>query len=308
MQQWTRLQCARLAACLVALLIALPAAAQRIEPRSYGNAPIGVNFVTVGYGYSTGNVLTDPSIPLTDVTARISTVLAGYGRSISVFGQSGVIGFVLPWATIDAEGQLEGQTRQAHRVGFGDPVFKVSANLYGAPALDLKDFQGWRQDTIVGVSLTAGAPWGQYDPDRLVNVGTNRWFVTPEVGVSKAFGPLTLEGALGVTVFGDNDQYLGSGRKEQEPVVSAQFHGIYDIRPGIWISAGGTHYTGGRTTLNGVEKNDLQQNWRWGATLSVAINRRNALKLYGSTGVLTRTGTEFDIFGVAWQYRFGGGL
>ena len=90
--------------------------------------------------------------------------------------------------------------------------------------------------------------------------------------------------------------------------MSAQFHGIYDIRPGIWISVGGTHYTGGRTTLNGVEKNDLQQNWRWGATLSVAINRRNALKLYGSTGVLTRTGTEFDIFGVAWQYRFGGGL
>lgn len=293
---------------VVAALLALPASAQRIEPRSYGNAPVGVNFLTLGYGYSSGNVLSDPSIPLTDVDARISTVVAGYGRSISVFGQSGVIGLVLPWATVDANGLLEGQTREAHRVGFGDPAFRFSANLYGAPAMTLGEFKGWRQDTIVGMSLTAGAPWGQYDSSKLVNVGTNRWFVTPEIGVSKAFGPLTLEGALGVTIFGDNDAFLGSSRKEQEPIVSVQLHAIYDVRPGVWISAGGTQYTGGRTTVDGVEKDDLQQNWRWGATLSLAIDRRNALKLYASTGVQTRTGTEFDTFGVGWQYRFGGGL
>jgi len=291
-----------------AALPTLSAHAQRIEPRSYANAPIGVNFLTVGYGYSSGNVLVDPSIPVEDATARIQTIVVGYGRSISMFGQSGVIGLVVPWATVDAQGRLEGSTREAHRVGFGDPVFRLAVNLYGAPAMDLEEFQGWRQDTIVGVSLTAGAPWGHYDPQRLVNVGTNRWFVTPEVGASKAFGRLTLEGALGVTVFGDNDQYLGRSRKEQEPVVSVQLHGIFDVRPGIWLSLGGTHYIGGRTTINGVEHNDLQQNWRWGATLSLAVNRRNALKLYGSTGVQTRTGAAFDTVGVAWQYRFGGGL
>jgi hypothetical protein len=291
-----------------AALLALTVHAQRIEPRSYANAPIGVNFLTVGYGHSSGNVLVDPSIPVEDASARIQSVVVGYGRSISVFGQSGVIGLVVPWATVDAQGRLEGSTREAHRVGFGDPVVRLAVNLYGAPAMDLKEFQGWRQDTIVGVSLTAGAPWGQYDPQRLVNVGTNRWFVTPEVGASKAFGRLTLEGALGVTVFGDNDQYLGSSRKEQEPIVSVQLHGIFDLRPGVWLSLGGTYYTGGRTTIDGVERNDLQQNWRWGATLSLAINRRNALKLYASTGVQTRTGSEFDTVGVAWQYRFGGGL
>jgi hypothetical protein len=294
-------------ACAAALW-ALTAHAQRIEPRSYANAPIGVNFLTIGYGHSSGNVLMDPSIPVEDASARVQSIAAGYGRSISLLGQSGVIGLVVPWATIDAEGRLEGSTREAHRVGFGDPVFRVAMNLYGAPAMDLKEFQNWRQDTIVGVSLTASAPWGQYDPQKLVNVGTNRWYVTPEVGVSKAFGRLTLEGALGVTVFGDNDQYLGSSRKEQEPIVSLQLHGIFDVRPGIWLSFGGTQYTGGRTTINGVERNDLQQNWRWGATLSFALNRRNALKLYASTGVQTRTGSEFDTVGVAWQYRFGGGL
>lgn len=291
-----------------AALLALTAHAQRIEPRSYANAPIGVNFLTVGYGYSSGNVLVDPSIPVEDASARVGSIVVGYGRSISVLGQSGVVGLVVPWATVDAQGRLEGSTREAHRVGFGDPVFRLAVNLYGAPAMEFKEFQGWRQDTVIGVSLTASAPWGQYDPQRLVNVGTNRWFVTPEIGASKAFGRLTLEGALGVTVFGDNDQYLGSSRKEQDPILSVQMNAIYDVRPGIWLALGGTQYTGGRTTIDGVERNDLQQNWRWGATLSLAIDRRNALKLYGSTGVQTRTGTEFDTFGVAWQYRFGGGL
>jgi hypothetical protein len=291
-----------------AALLALTAHAQRIEPRSYANTPTGVNFLAVGYGHSSGNVLVDPSIPVADASARIQSVVLGYGRSISVFGQSGIVGLVVPWATVDAEGRLEGTAREAHRVGFGDPVVRLAVNLYGAPAMELEEFRGWRQDTIVGVSLTAGAPWGQYDPQKLVNVGTNRWFVTPEIGASKSFGRLTLEGALGVTVFGDNDQYLGSSRKEQEPIVSVQLHGIFDVRPGIWLALGGTYYTGGRTTIDGVERNDLQQNWRWGATLSLALNRRNSLKVYGSTGVQTRTGTAFDSLGLAWQYRFGGGL
>ena len=38
--------------------------------------------------------------------------------------------------------------------------------------------------TIVGVSLLVQAPTGQYDPDRLINIGTNRWTFRPEVGVS----------------------------------------------------------------------------------------------------------------------------
>ena len=61
-------------------------------------------------------------------------------------------------------------------------------------------------------------------------------------------------------------------------------------------------------TLNGTQRNDLQQNWRFGATLAIPVNAYNSIKLYASSGVSARTGNNFDLIGIAWQYRWGGGL
>ena len=69
-----------------------------------------------------------------------------------------------------------------------------------------------------------------------------------------------------------------------------------------------TYFTGGRTTLNGVESNDLQRNWRVGGTLALPVDRHNSVKLYASSGVSSRTGNDFDLLGIAWQHRWGGGL
>jgi hypothetical protein len=60
--------------------------------------------------------------------------------------------------------------------------------------------------------------------------------------------------------------------------------------------------------VDGVEGDDLQRNARVGATLALPVNRNNSVKLYASTGVSARTGTDFDSVGAAWQYRWGGGL
>ena len=77
---------------------------------------------------------------------------------------------------------------------------------------------------------------------------------------------------------------------------------------GIWVALDGTYYTGGRTTVDGVEGNDLQKNSRLGATVALPVNRYMSVKLYGSTGVSTRTGSDFNAGGFFLQYRWGGGL
>jgi len=57
----------------------------------------------------------------------------------------------------------------------------------------VQEFSSYQQDLIVGASVQVSAPLGQYDKERLINLGNNRWFVKPDIGVSKAWGDFTLE-------------------------------------------------------------------------------------------------------------------
>ena len=70
---------------------------------------------------------------------------------------------IVPASSFVASGLVDGQPRQREMAGLGDPRFRVSLNLFGAPALSAKDFANYRQDLIVGVSLQVSAPVGQYD-------------------------------------------------------------------------------------------------------------------------------------------------
>ncbi|HYA65632.1 MAG TPA: transporter, partial [Burkholderiaceae bacterium] len=89
---------------------------------------------------------------------------------------------------------------------------------------------------------------------------------------------------------------------------SAQTHVIYNFPLNIWTSADATWYVGGRSSINGVPSNDLQRNWRIGGTIALPVNVRNSVKLAASRGVSAVTGNNFDLIGIFWQYRFGGGL
>jgi len=282
--------------------------AQQLEPRAYSNVPVGINFMILGYGYASGAVLPEPSLPAEDVTARIQTAVAAYSRSLSLSGKSAQLSFLLPYARASVDGKLEGVPQAVTREGLADPGIKLSVNLFGAPAMSLKEFASYRQDTIVGASLLVTAPFGQYDPTKLVNIGTNRWSIKPELGVSQAFDRWVFEAALGATFFSDNDQYQGDKLRQQEPVYAMQLHAVYNLRTGMWAALDGTYYNGGRTSVNGQLRDDVQANWRWGTTLAFPVNRYNSLKLYAHTGVYTRTGTDFDTIGLAWQYRWGAGF
>ena len=59
--------------------------------------------------------------------------------------------------------------------------------------------------------------------------------------------------------------------------------------------------------MNGVKGENEQENARVGLTVALPIDRRNSVKLNASTGIYTRTGSEFSLVGIAWQYRWGAG-
>jgi hypothetical protein len=297
--------------CAVSLLAVFAATgvyAQDLEPRLYTNAPVGLNFLIVGYGYSDGGVLADPSVPLKNGEVKIHAPVFAYARTLDLWGMCGKFDAMFPYASASGSGEFAGELRSRDVDGLADPRFRLLVNFYGAPALTLKEFADYKKDIVLGASLQVAALLGQYDADRLLNIGTNRWFIKPEFGLSKAAGPVSLELAAGVTFYTRNSDFFGGKKKEQAPIYSLQGHLVYAFKSGIWVALDGTFYRGGRTTVDGVKGDDLQENSRFGINIALPVNPYNSVKLHASTGVSTRTGSDFDTVGIAWQYRWGGGL
>jgi hypothetical protein len=96
--------------------------------------------------------------------------------------------------------------------------------------------------------------------------------------------------------------------REQDPIYSTQLHLIRQFGRGTWGAVSATYYEGGRTTVNGVAKNDRQAGSRFGLTFSLPVARRQSVKLFANSGLYARTGTDFDAVGLAWQYLWGEGL
>jgi hypothetical protein len=295
-------------AALVLVFVTAQAHAGEIEPRAYVNTPVGVNFLIAGYAYSEGGLSTAGSSPLKDAQLTTHTEVLAYARALDVWGKSGKIDIIVPYSQLSGTAMVNGQPRERDVSGFNDPRFRFSVNFYGAPALSLQEFENFQQDIIIGASVQVSAPLGQYDSDKLVNLGNNRWFLKPDIGISKAWGGISLELSAGVYIFSKNDDFFGGKTLEQDPIFTSQAHLTYGFGRGIWAALSFNYDYGGRTTIDGVRGDDLQQNSRVGLTLALPVNRNNSIKLYGSTGTHTTTGTDFDLVGIFWQYRWGAGL
>jgi hypothetical protein len=290
------------------VMLATGAVAEDLEPRSYANTPVGINFLLIGYSDLHGSVTANPSIPLEDAKLEIETVVFAFARSLDVWGRSGKFDVVVPEAKLTGSALLAGEPRKRDVTGLIDPRFRFSVNLYGAPAMTLAEFPSYQQDVIIGASLAVTAPLGQYDDSRLINLGNNRWSFKPELGVSKRVGQVTLELSGAGTFFTDNDQLLGDRVLSQDPIYQVQGHLIHAFDNGVWVSLDATWFEGGKSSVDGVSNHDYQENSRYGCTLTLPLNRNHSIKLNASNGGYTRTGSDFDAVGMVWQYRFGGGL
>lgn len=278
------------------------------DPRSYSNIPVGLNFLIAGYAYISGTVSVSPSIPLKDAELAVHSPFLAYSRSLDVYGMSGKVDLILPTASLSGTSKVQGLPQERNVDGFADPIARFYVNFFGAPALPAKEFATYQQDVIVGASLTIQAPGGQYDPDKLVNLGNNRWAFKPEVGVSKAWGALTAELAAGAYFYTDNNQPFQGQNLQQATLYTLQGHLIYNFSPGIWAALDTNYYNGGAIVKDGRPAGEAQENWRAGGTLAFAVHRHHSIKLYGNTWLYSRTGRNFDTVGIAWQYRWGEGL
>jgi len=278
--------------------------AQEIEPRSYSPAPSGVNFLVAVAGRSEGGVLTDPSLPVTNIEAEINALALGYGRTYGLLGRSANFAVALPYVRAHATGDIGEQRASATREGMGDARLRFAVNLIGGPAMSPREFAQRKPATTLGFSLTVNVPTGQYMPDKLVNIGTNRWAVKPEFGLVHPVGKWYLEAYVGTWLFADNAEFFGGHHRQQEPLGSVQGHVSYTFKPRMWLAFDATYYEGGRTKVDGGVNRDRQSNSRAGVTFSMPVGQKYSLKFSWSRGASTRIGSNFTAVGVGLQYAW----
>ncbi|QFU76821.1 transporter [Halioglobus maricola] len=289
------------------LLIGAPLTAQEMTPRAYWPIPLETQVLTVGALYTTGDIVPDPSLPVTGLDSKIATGLLGYLRSMSLFGRSANFILEVPYSngTSEVEHSELGLVERDYR-GLGDIAATVSVNLMGAPAMTKADFSQFRHDPkpVLGASLKVVAPTGEYEDDKVLNVGANRWAAKAELGYIALLAPRwLLELHAGVWLFGDNDDFLGL-TKEQNDIYSAQAHLVHRFSPGFWVSVDMTAYKGGRSTLDDVRLDDLQRDSKLGLTAVFPLARGHGLKASWATGSVNDSDESFNIYSISYQRLF----
>jgi hypothetical protein len=285
---------------------------QDLTPRAYVITPIHSNAVVVTNSFFSGNLMFNGAVPITDATANVNAPIFSIYHSLSFFGRSANITASLPYGVGHFKGNVLGQETNVYRSGMFDSVFRFAVNLMGGPAMDIGEFRKYRQKTVLGVSLKVVVPTGQYDPQRLINYGANRWAFKPEFGYSGRWGHWVLDGHGGGWFYTRNSEFFSRNQyvpyvqvQTQEPILAFEGHLSYDVRPRLWVSLDANFWRGGRTSLNEVQNpQTLQQNSRMGVTGSVPLTRNQSLKMSYNRGTYIRFGGNFNNLSVAWQYSW----
>lgn len=288
------------------------AAAQELVPRAYVIAPVGSNALVLQYTRLGGGIQLDGALPVTGATAQSDLAAIGYYRAFGLFGRTASVTLSLPYGYGRFAGTAFGVPRSTTLSGLLDSSLRLSINLLGGRAMTLPEFVGWKQGSLLGLSIKIVAPTGQYDSARLLNWGNNRWGFKPELGYSQRLGKWTVDTYLGGWFFTTNPRFFSNNAyvartltQGEAPIGAFEAHLSYDISRRFWVSADANFWRGGATSLNGVSNpNTAQQSSRVGITASIPLTVHQSLKLSASDGAYVHYGGNYRNLSLAWQYSW----
>jgi hypothetical protein len=293
---------------LVVTLAPVRVYAQFTDPRTYTNSPVGLNQVELLYGYGRSNTSVDTSLIVTGAKFDLNQGAITYTRYFGLLDHFAWAEASLPIAGL--AGSISGTNISGSTTGAGDSSYQLGILLKGGPALSASEFEGYRPGTSVGASLSVTAPTGRYDENKLLNLGAARWSLKPEVGVSHPFGreqKWVLDGYANVYFFTDNTRYRGIEILKQRPLPGLEAHLSYSFNDSVWASVDTRYSFRGDTLVNGVNQNNVQENFLLGSQVNVSLNARNTLIFVFGRAMVHQNGPSIRGFTVRYDYTWGRG-
>jgi hypothetical protein len=284
--------------------------AQQLEPRRWTHLPEGARFIGLGYVRTEGDILFDPALRIENAEVNMNSLGVGYIRSFALWGRSARVDLNVPYFDARWHGLLDGEERSVQREGFGDPRVRLSVLLHGAPALSGEAFSSYRASnpvtTQVGAGLSLTLPLGEYNREFLLNLGNNRFVLRPELGVVHNHDKWSFELTGSLRLFETNKEFWpGDSRRKQDPLFLLQGHVVHTFRPGLWTSLSGGYGFGGESTVNGLAKDDENDNFFWALTIGMPLGQSQGLKLaYAGVRTNNLVGIDSENLVLAWSFMF----
>jgi hypothetical protein len=151
-------------------------------------------------------------------------------------------------------------------------------------------------------------PIGEYDSDKLVNLGQNRWFGRIAFPIKYHFGVFTpgymksFELTPSVWLFAENDDFVGQKLKN-DPMWQIEAHLTSDFTPSFFGSLDLLYRGGFQSEIDGVEVGDKLDIGDLGFTLSYQVNDNLAIRTGFSSNVFGDS--DLDNSMVRLQFVFG---
>lgn len=282
--------------------------AQFAEAHHYDNAPVGVNQLELAYAYAHSDASIDTSLVVAGAGFNLNQGTFTYTRYFGFLQRAAWVEASVPLA--DLSGSISGTSVHGSTTGSGDSSYAVTALLKGGPALSADQFEDYRPTTTVGMSLSISAPTGQYNSNKLLNLGSDRWSFKPEIAVSHPFGSeqkWQCDVYAHAYFFTDNTSYKGREILRQEPLPGLEGHVSYFFVHNAWASIDTLYSFRGATVINGVHQNDAQKNFTLGSEVNVSLNPRNSLVFQFAKALVHQNGPAFTGFAVKYSYSWGKG-
>jgi len=274
---------------------------QFTDPRTYSNAPVGVNQLELDYAYAHADASLDPSLVVAGAHLDVSQGAVAYTRTFGLLQRMAWVKATVPFAYVSGSVPGAGISRSVS--GAGDASLEIAALLMGGPALGVADFASYQPTTTLGAGLTVTGPTGKYDPDRLLNLGSDRWSFKPQIAIAQPFGreqEWEVDGYVNAYFFTASTTYRGREVLRQEPLFGAEAHLSRNFGSQAWASLDASYSFRGATAVDSVDQHDPQKNLTVGTEASWSPNARNSFALVLAKSVVHENAPAYT--GVAIKY------
>ena len=309
-------------------LISGPVIAQDDGARTYWKGRAGTNVMSVQYlnmNLQASDALQfDPShfiYPAADAEANIFVL--SWARHMTLFNRPSVLSANLIGGSVDVEfdttitppeflppGVVPGASFSQSASGYADPSVQLDMNLFGTPPINaIFDYLNYEPTWTLDAAFMLGVPLGQYDDDRIANLGLNRFYgrvAFPFKYHFRVFSPgyrSSLEVVPSIWLFTENDDFLGQKLKN-DPMWQIEAHWTHDFTRHFFGSLDLLYRNGFQSEIDGIKLGSDIEIGTLGFTLNFQVNDNVTIRTSFSSNVFGDSDIDTSMIRLQFVYAW----